>query len=220
MALPRPFRRPMQASLIIVLAICFHAALAVPRAGAATDLSPTALVEGFHAKLLAVMKDAKTLGYEGRYKQLAPSVSGTFHLRLMTQISSGGHWRKASEAEKQALVAAFSKVSIGTYAARFDGYSGQHFETLNTKAGPQQTQLVATQLVNPGGDDVALTYVTKKLDGTWRVIDVILASGISELALRKSEYRQILKQDGIGGLITALNAKAAELGVPQKGGTG
>ncbi len=207
----RPLRRTVSAPLFAAFALFLFTLSALPRGGAAAEFAPKDLVENFHAELLSVMKDAKTLGFKGRYDRLAPAVTGTFHLRLMTQITSGSHWRKAAEADKQALVSAFSKVSIGTYAARFTGFSGQHFETLGTKTGPQQTQLISTRLVNPDGDDVALTYVTKKIEGNWRVIDVVLASGISELALRKSEYANTLNQGGIAGLIASLNAKAAEL---------
>jgi phospholipid transport system substrate-binding protein len=192
------------------LAAAFVALLPANAARAAAP-APTALVEGFHATLVAVMKDSKVLGFKGRYDRLAPAITGTFHLRLMTQITSGPSWRDASESQKQALVTAFSKVSVATYAARFDGFSGQHFETLGTKSGLQETQLVMTKLINPGGDDVALTYVTKKVEGSWRVIDVVLDTGISELAVRKSEYRQILQQGGIAGLTQTLNEKAAEL---------
>jgi phospholipid transport system substrate-binding protein len=173
--------------------------------------SPTLLVEAFHNALLAVMKNAKTLGYQGRYAELSAPIGGAFHLRLMTQISSGSYWRKAPEGQKLALVDAFSKVSIGTYAARFDGFSGQSFKTITAKAGPQNTQLVVTRLLNPGGSDVDLTYVTKQVQGGWRIIDVLLDTGISELAVRRSEYRQILKRSGIEGLITELNQKAAAL---------
>lgn len=192
------------------LAAAFVALVPATTARAAAP-APTALVEDFHATLVAVMKDSKVLGFKGRYERLAPAITGTFHLRLMTQITSGPSWRDASESQKQALVTAFSKVSVATYAARFDGFSGQHFETLGTKSGLQETQLVMTKLVNPGGDDVALTYVTKKVEGSWRVIDVVLDTGISELAVRKSEYRQILQQGGIAGLTQTLNEKAAEL---------
>ena len=134
-----------------------------------------------------------------------------FHLRLMIQIASGPHWRDAPKSQKLDLVAAFGKVTIGTYAARFDGFSGQSFKTLTTKPGPQGTQMVETRLINPGGGDVELTYVTKQVKGSWRIIDVILDTGISELALRRSEYRRILKQSGIDALIAILNAKAAAL---------
>jgi phospholipid transport system substrate-binding protein len=158
---------------------------------------PETLVTAFHDQLIQVMKNAEALGYQGRYDKLAPAVTDAFHLRLMTQITAGASWRKAAETEKTALVDAFSKVSIATYASRFDGYSGQRFETVSVKDGPQETRLVDTRLVNPDGEDVALTYVTKVIDG-----------GISELAVRRSEYRRVLKSDGIAGLIAMLNGKA------------
>ena len=169
------------------------------------------LVDGFHDALLAVMQKSESLGYKGRYERLAPHVARAFHLRLMVQIASGRHWRKAKEANKRALVAAFSKVSIGTYAARFDGFSGQSFKTLEVKPGTQDTQLVVTRLINPDEKGVNLTYVTKEIGGHWRIIDVILATGISELAMRRSEYRRVLKQGGIDALTTLLNKKAKML---------
>ena len=196
------------APLLVALALLFST---IEPSTAKGQMSPAQLVGNFHSALLSVMKEAEDLGFDGRYERLAPQVEDTFHMRLMTQISSGSYWRKAPEAKKQALVAAFSKVSVGTYAARFDGFSGQSFETVETKPGPQGTQLVATRLINPSGSDVDLTYVAKQVEGNWRVIDVILDSGISELAVRRSEYRKILSNGGIDSLIEALNDKAAGL---------
>jgi len=205
-------RRAILKSAVPALALACSAAFAALPVRAAGGGSPAALVETFHEQLLGVMKAAKTLGYQGRYDRLTSPIHTAFHLRLMTQISSGSYWRKATEAEKTALVTAFSKVSIGTYASRFTGFSGQRFETLGTKPGPQETELVSTRIVNPDGDNVPLTYVTKVVGGGWQIIDVILDTGISELAVRRSEYRKILKQSGIEGLIASLNAKAVELG--------
>jgi ABC-type transporter MlaC component len=38
-----------------------------------------------------------------------------------------------------------------------------------------------------------------------------LGPGISELAVRRSEYRRILKNSGIDGLISILNSKSAAM---------
>jgi ABC-type transporter MlaC component len=35
--------------------------------------------------------------------------------------------------------------------------------------------------------------------------------GISELAVKRSEYRNVLQQDGVDGLVLTLNAKASQL---------
>lgn len=189
--------------------------LALPAAGqgqaAPTVGAPSAVIEAFHGALLSVMKQAGNLGVGGRYEQLSDPVTSSYDLAIMTRISSGGFWRRATDTEKADLIAAFSRISIGTYAARFDGYSGQSFVIQGEKAGPRGTTLVETRILSPGDAPVDITYVMKATDGEWRIVDVLLAGGISELAVRRSEYRSILKTRGVRGLITALNKMADSL---------
>ena len=177
----------------------------------ATETSPSQVVTAFHEGLLSVMKEAKTLELKGRYEKLRPQIEKSFHLALMAQLSASSHWRKATKEQAEKLVAAFSHLSISTYASQFDGYSGQSFVTRSEKPGPQKTVLVMTQIIDPGSKPVDITYVTHKIKGQWRIYDVLLDNGISELAVRISEYRGILKTGGIEGLIGTLNAKADQL---------
>jgi len=178
---------------------------------ASSGPSPEELVSDFHVALLGTMKQASTTAVKQRFEMLQTAITEGFHLPLMIQVASSSYWRKASETQRDNLIAAFSRLSIATYAAQFDGYSGQSFETLGNKPGPQETILVNTQIVNPGSDNVALTYVTRKIKGNWRIIDVLLDTGISQLAQRLSEYRQVLKSGGVDGLVHMLNDKADAL---------
>ncbi len=173
--------------------------------------SPSDTVTAFHESLLGIMQEAKTLGVKGRFEKLASPLKQNFHFRLMTQVAAGSYWRKSGPAQIDRLVDAFTRLSISTYASRFDGYSGQSFETEGEKPGPQKTILVKTRIIDPGSDPVDLTYVTRKIKGEWRIIDVLLDTGISELAVRRSEYRRVLKTGGIDGLIDTLNRKADQL---------
>ena len=186
------------------------AALATSRLPA-DSRAPARLVNEFHASLLGVMRAAKTLGFNGRYARLKPTIEASFHLPVMAQIASGSFWRKASPDQQAQLIQVFSDVSFGTYAQRFSGFSGQSFQTKATREGPQKTMLVDTILKNPSNTDVTLTYVCREIKGAWRIIDVLLDTGISELAVRRSEYRRILKSDGFDGLIATLKRKARDL---------
>jgi phospholipid transport system substrate-binding protein len=190
--------------VLIVLAFASQPARAEPATAGE-------LVSGFHETLLDIMKNADSLGVKGRYDKLAPRIKETFHLKLMARITSGSFWKKADDQQRDLLTAAFSHLSIATYAAQVDGYSGQSFNTTGEKSGPQNTTLVSTQIIDPGGDDVDLIYVTREFKGKWRIVDVVLDSGISELAVRRSEYRRGLKKSGVEGLIKTLNAKADAL---------
>ena len=194
-----------------IKALIIIAFLATSLTGEAFAASPSEIVERFQATLLDVMKDAKTLTVQQRYSRLRPSVEKSFHIPLMIQIASGGYWKKAMPNERQQLVNAFRRMSISTLATLFDGYSGEVFKLVDEKPGPQNTTLVRTKLIKADKSTVDIAYVARLFKDGWRIIDVILDNGISELMVRRSEYRLVLKNKGILGLIKLLNGKADEL---------
>jgi phospholipid transport system substrate-binding protein len=51
----------------------------------------------------------------------------------------------------------------------------------------------------------------RKNGDAWLISDVYLDGAISEVATRRSEFAAILKNEGIDGLIAALNRKADAL---------
>ncbi|MCH7957039.1 MAG: ABC transporter substrate-binding protein [Proteobacteria bacterium] len=175
---------------------------------AAQEDPARAVIQRFQENLLAVMKEAKSLGVTGRYQRLQPRIEEAFHLPLMIRVATGSFWRKADKEQRSRLVAAFKRLSISTYANRFDGYSGQVFEIVDQRPGPQKTVLVKTRIVSPGDSPARLTYVVKEYKGQWRIVDILLDNDISELAVRRSEYRRLLRQKGVDGLIATLNDKA------------
>ncbi len=173
--------------------------------------SASTVVERFQASLLQVMQSASESSVQQRYDKLAPSVSKTFHVPLMTQIATGRHWSTAQPNEKAAVAAAFQRMSVATLATLFDGYNGEVFETVGERLGPSKTTIVLTNLVKADKSKINLAYVTRQFAGKWRVIDVVVDNGISELKVRRSEYTLILRKSGMAGLIKLLNDKANDL---------
>lgn len=172
---------------------------------------PKAKVEAFHAKLLEVMKQAQTLGVKERFEFLKPTIEKSFDFKLMVALASGKHWRAAPETKKHDAQTAFARLSTATYADRFSGFSGQSFKTLSVTKGPRRTFLVRTQIIRPEKSPVPLTYVTRRRGEDWRIVDVLVDDGISELAVRRSEYRSVLNSTGIDGLINLLKMKTNSL---------
>ncbi len=191
---------------LIMLAVAFAAMPGFSRAAAPEG--PAVPVQRLHDALLEVMRDADRLSVDERYQRLAPILNEIYDFRTMTKLTTGSAWTGASEAERAALVAAFSRLSIATYAQRFNGFSGERFEILGERPGPRETMLVDTRIVRPTDTPVQITYVLQKQDLAWRIIDVIVQGSISELAVRRSEYAQVLRQGGPQRLSEVLNAKA------------
>ena len=163
------------------------------------------------------MKDAKALGFEGRYRALAPAVEQTFHLRSMSRTVTGRrNWKRFSAAERDDFVSAFSDLVTATYAHRFDGYSGQSFRVLESASLRPGTVLVKTRIdgtrqTRRRTNNTKLNYLVRRFDDGWRAIDVYLKGSISEVATRRSEYSAILRKRGVNGLAKEIRKKAASL---------
>lgn len=192
------------------LALCVCLLFSSPSLQAAKP-TPSDIVKGFQAKLLQVMKVAKNLSVRERFDRLSPSVEDAFHLQLMIQIVTGSYWKEATTTKRMQLVEAFRRMSVTTLATLFDDYSGEVFKLVKERPGPQKTQIVMTKLLKSDKSTVDIAYVTRRFKEGWKIIDVIVDSGISELKVRQSEYRQVLKKEGVPGLISLLNNKADEL---------
>lgn len=179
--------------------------------------SPTASVESFHAGLLEIMKEAKTLGFQGRIERLEPLMAETFDLDFMASKTVGRHWNKLSEAEKRRWAEAFTRFTVANYAGRFTGFTGEEFVTLGVEDAARGTRMVLTKIVVPSEDDVQLNYRLIEKDGEWKVIDVYLDGTVSELALRRSEYSSALKREGFAQLLASIETKIEDL--KSKGGS-
>lgn len=201
------FRRIARLSGAVLLAL---ACIFPANRGLAADSDPEVVVGAFHDALLAVMKEPESVGVQGRYDKLSGPVDAAFDLERMIRISTGSYWAEATGEQRKQLVDAFRRLSTATYATRFHDYSGEKFETIGQRPGPQKTILVATRIVESNGKSHELTYVLKEADSRWRIVDVLLEN-ISQLAVQISEYRRTLKDSGIDGLIATLNQKADDL---------
>jgi len=177
----------------------------------ALSAEPSEVVDRFHEVLLSVMKKASSTSVTARYRELKPEIEKAFNLPFMIRITVGPRWNTASNQQKRELIEAFKSMSVGTYASRFNGYSGQLFKTLKVRNGPRGTRLVDTRIESPNDELVKITYVMGKFGDKWMIIDVLLDRGISEMAVRVSEYRSILRSRGVGSLARALSKKAANL---------
>ncbi len=189
-----------------------------PAYSATNDSGVQAVVQRLNTTLLDVMQSAEALGYQGRYEKLDPVLRATFDFAFMAKIAVGRAWNDLERGERTDLVERFSRMSVATFAARFDGYSGERFEIFGEKPGPRDTVIVDDRIIRPEDPAVGLNFVLRA-DGDavdkdgWRIIDVMLDGKFSELARQRAEFSSVLKNGGFEELITALDQRIAELGV-------
>ncbi len=203
-------RRPTTAAGLVLISLLAVLNTADEALAEQPPSAARATVERLDAAYLDVMKHATALGYDGRFAKLTPILERCFDFRVMARLSIGGRWKDLTPAQQSQLAETFGKLSIATYAGRFTGYSGEHFEILGDEPGTQSTVLVRTRVVIPDKEPVQLDYRLRQGADGWRIIDVFMNGTVSELALRRNEYTAILDRDGFDGLIAALDEKIAD----------
>jgi phospholipid transport system substrate-binding protein len=164
------------------------------------------VVEKFQTDLIAVMKDGKSLGYAGRYDKLKDPVSNSHDLPKIARIVIGKEGENLSEEQQQKMVDVFSRLSIASYAHNFKDYSGESFVFDSEEETTRGGVVVHSHLVIPDDKPVKFDYMLKEKGNSWRIINII-ANGVSDLALKRSEYTTILQRDGFDALITKINEK-------------
>ena len=171
---------------------------------------PAALIKGLSDTLQTVMRDAKSLKFTGRRDVLGKQLGDVYHLPVMARIAVGAHWRKLTPAQQKQLVSAFSRLTISTYASRFNDWTGETFEMRGVQDVRAKTVLVKTAIVRPGKPAVEINYLMRQFEAGWKVIDIFLKESYSELATKRSEYSSILRRRGFDALMGQINEKIAQ----------
>lgn len=171
-----------------------------------TGATAKQVVEKFQAELIAVMKSGKQLGYTGRYDKLYEPVSNSHDLTKIARIVVGKEWEKLSEAQQQKLVDDFVRLSVASYAHNFKDYSGESFVFDSEEETTRGGVVVHSTLTIPDDKPVKFDYMLKEKGTSWRIINII-ANGVSDLALKRSEYTTILQREGFDALIAKINEK-------------
>ncbi len=188
------------------LAAILAAALPIHGGQAATATGGDT-VQGLYDALLGTMKNGRTLGQSGRFTQLEPVIRRSFDIAAMARLSVGRSWGELSEAQRQQVIESFGRYISAIYADRFDSYAGQKLQVTGEQPSAAGV-MVTSQIVKANGEPVKVDYMMRRNGDIWLISDIYLDGAISEVATRRSEFAAIIKNDGVDGLIAALNRKA------------
>jgi phospholipid transport system substrate-binding protein len=199
----------MQKTCFVFLTLVLAVVVVEVRPGPAASPPAVDVVENLHSALLAVMKDGPKIGFRGRFDRLTPVITASFDLPFIAKTAIGRQWDTLDPSQKSSFIETFRRLSIATYAANFDSYSGEGFRVVSEKELDHGQLQVRSQLIKSSGGEVSLDYVLRPVDRQWRIINVI-ANGVSDLALKRADYTQFLKTNGFDALLGKLNEKIAQ----------
>ena len=176
--------------------------------------APDALVQQVTEDVLEIVRKDKDIQGGSTQKVIDlvdKKVLPHFNFPHMTALAMGKDWKKATPPQQQALTHEFKTLLVRTYANALTGYKNQKIVYKPFKMNAGETDvLVRTEVLQPGSKPVQLDYSLEKLDGGWKVYDVVVA-GISLVTNYRDQFGQEVRNGGVDGLIASISAKNKSL---------
>jgi phospholipid transport system substrate-binding protein len=139
-----------------------------------------------------------------------------FDFERMTRLAVGRNWAQASPEQKQALTKEFRTMLVRTYSSSLSQYRNQTIDVKPTKLGPNDKEAtVRTAVLQQGGPSIPIDYAMEKMDGGWKVYDVII-DGASLVTTYRGTFNDQVQKGGVEGLVKTLQERNASPAAPAK----
>ncbi len=131
---------------------------------------------------------------------------------MMTRMTIGPKWRKATKEERQRLMDGFEKLLIRVYSGALKTVTDHKCELRPTRNRTIKDEMVIrTILKSTGNPDIGLDFrIYRDKSGDWKIVDVNV-EGIWMVENYRSQFASTLNAEGVPGLIKLLEEKADSL---------
>jgi phospholipid transport system substrate-binding protein len=201
-------------SLLCLLLAWLPMASAQAPAPSADAGAPDVLVKNVTlevVELIAKDKEIKSGNKAKLVEVIESKVLPHFNFSAMTALALGQSWNKASGEQKKRLTEEFRTLLVRTYASALAAFSEQKLDFRPLRAKPTDTDvMVNVRVIQPGAQPVAIDYAMEKTSSGWKVYDVMVG-GVSLVANYRTEFNNMVRENGIDGLIKNLASKNRSL---------
>jgi phospholipid transport system substrate-binding protein len=171
--------------------------------------TPGEFLESFGAQAIKLLAETQP-GEAKRETEMRRLLNEGFDIDFIGRFALSRYWRSASDAEKTEFRKLFEDYLIAAYGRRFGTYNGEKFLIGQVTPEEDDRAVVRSDVVRPGGDQMAVNWRVQKREGKWRVID-IMVEGVSMAVTQRSEFTALLQREN--GSVAALNQRLRQLTV-------
>lgn len=171
----------------------------------AEKISKEDFVQDMGQEVLGVLKDQKKTFTEKK-AVLRTLFTETVDTNWIARFVLGPTWKTATPEQKSRYTELYRTYLTETYISKFENDSDSKvtdIKILNIKDAPANAFTAHTSIIQSDGETVAVDYLLKEKDGTFKVIDIII-EGVSLLATHRNEFNTLAASGGMEGVIKKL----------------
>jgi phospholipid transport system substrate-binding protein len=170
---------------------------------------PTEAIRGAVNQGVEILQNAKFDNQKQRTQvidQLRQIVYPLFDFNEMAKRSLGANWRRANPQQQKEFVLTFTALLEKTYADQIDLYNGQKVLYTGESIDGDYAQ-VDSRIIDKDGQTYSVVYRLHKIDGKWKIYDVI-AENISLVNNYRSQFNRVIAKYSFDELLKTMKEKA------------
>jgi phospholipid transport system substrate-binding protein len=176
---------------------------AVLRAGVPTDQVRSTIDEVL--KILNNPNLSSQAAKEERRSRLRQVIYPRFDFAEMARRSLGPTWRRISPAEQQEFLRLFTELLAESYVNNIESYNGEKI-LYGRETQEQEYAEVNTKLITKRGEEIPVDYKLHKVDGDWKVYDVVIEN-ISLVNNYRAQFARLLTKSSFAELLDRIREK-------------
>jgi phospholipid transport system substrate-binding protein len=190
-------------ALALVLIASFLFLTSVAAAGAAQSY-----LEAKQKELTALIKQPKTPAND---KKLTVTFDALLDYDAFAKDSLGTQWDKLSESERKEFQSLLTTLVQRSYTKNIRDTLEYNiiFKGESKAKKGELVETVAKHKSDPRKETIKIDYLVHNVSGGWRVYDII-TEGESLVGNYKSQFRRVIRKEGMAGLLGRMRDKAAE----------
>ena len=193
-------------TLTLVLTSMFALTAYAETQAVETD-TPLAVITETVNGVIAVLRN-KTLSDDRRERQVNAIIARRFDYTAMANRVLATNWRKASKEQRVRFTRLFRELLSNTYWQKLSGYENETVEFVGERRNSDKLATVMT-LIKTDTVEIPVDYKLYRSAVGWAAYDVVIEQ-ISLVRNYRSSFQDIVRADGIDGLISQLEVKVAE----------
>lgn len=133
-------------------------------------------------------------------------IKNSYDLEKMGKIIIGVDWKQLNIKTQKEFINVFKRFISVNYFRRFNKINELDFEHQTVKVIGDKFKL-ASVILTADNEKLKIDYLLGFKNEKWKIFDVLIDGSISEVATKKSDFKKIIKEEGVSGLVKNLRIR-------------
>ena len=166
---------------------------------------PEETVKAFEATTINLLKMSNAESKSQCFVYALKQLKSLFDFNTIGALVLGNYLENETKESKGEFIKELQNLTARTMVLNYVNYTTQRYEPIKTKKTKNRA-FISTEFYVSDEEAIPFRFILKNNQGNWQIINII-ASGVSELSIKRIEYQSFLETKSLSDLIQEIKLK-------------